>query len=456
MQKPKISNLRILRYGSTAALAAITALVCQPAEADELAELRAQITALQQRLDVLEKTRTTEPDKPCQELTLQVNRRGLLAKNQDNFSFRIRPRIQVDGHFFPDEEDGNSEFYLRRVRPVFQGTAGPLSWRFMPELAGTMRILDAWGDLSLGKSQFLRIGKFKGVVGLERLQSFSKTLFIERGLASVLTPTREIGVEFHQKLWGDRLQWTLAAYNGVLDDTDLSGNSNLSGGDFDYGIRLAFTPWRPGTDSALAGLTFGIAATTGYENTTIADSDRDYRIRYRSSGRGTFFRYQDEVAVYGDRVRINTFLCYYNGPFGLLSEYVSSSYDMSHLSRQETIETQAWTVQTSWVLTGEKAGYDAVRPKKPFHWGTEQLGAFELGLRVHALEVDASAFSGDPSSRFARSNAVQKAFAWGAAFNWYLTDNLLIAINYEVTDYSGLGADRPTEEVLISRFQIDF
>lgn len=34
--------------------------------------------------------------------------------------FRIRQRIQIDGRFFADSEDGNAEFTVRRLRPVFQ------------------------------------------------------------------------------------------------------------------------------------------------------------------------------------------------------------------------------------------------------------------------------------------------------------------------------------------------
>ncbi len=435
-------------------LAAGNAIAQLPAQVDELAVLRSQIAVLQQRLEKLESAPGGQSANDT--ATLQVNRQGLVAKHKDNFTFRIRPRIQIDGRWFADDEDGNSEFTVRRLRPIFQGTAGPVAWRFMPELAGTVRVLDAWGDLSLGSHHYLRAGKFKQPVGLERLQSFSKTLFLERGLPSLLTPTRDIGVALYGSDPAERFNWTVGLFNGVLDDTDLSSNANLSGGDFDVGARLEFTPWKSATDSALAGLSFGLATSIGRENTSILDSESDRRIRYRTSGRGTFFRYNDGVRVDGDRIRINPFLSYYHGPFGLLAEYVQSSYELTRSDNAQTIDTDAWTLQMGWVLTGEKASFSGVRPSRPFKWGSGQIGAWELGLRAHALQVDDAAFAGDASTRLARSNAVQEAFAWGIALNWYLTDNLLIATNFEITDFSGLGLNRPTEEVVITRFQVDF
>lgn len=443
------------RFGKILPIIAWVTLTSFSAQGDEISELRAQLATIQQRLETLEKA-PAATEAPTSDLQVTVNRQGLVVKDKDNFSFRIRPRLQVDGHFFADEIDGKSEIYLRRLRPIFQGNAGPIAWRFMPELAGTVRILDAWGDLSFGSNHYLRVGKFKQPVGLERLQAFSKTLFLERGLPSALTATRDIGIAFNGNDNNQRYNWTLGVYNGALDDTDLVGNVNLSNGDFDFGARLELTPWKSSKTSALAGLSFGIAATVGTENTSILGSDRDRRIRYRTSGRGTFFRYNDGVLLDGERTRINPFLTYYKGAFGLLTEFVRSSNELSLSNNRQTIDADAWTFQIGWVLTGENASYKGVRPKTPFAWGSGQLGAFEIGLRAHALELEEAAFSGTSTTRFAHNSAVQKAFAYGTALNWYLTDNLLFALNYEITDFSGLGANRATEEVIITRFQVDF
>ncbi|WP_221030275.1 OprO/OprP family phosphate-selective porin [Actomonas aquatica] len=424
----------------------------------EIAALREQIRQLDAKLRALEAQPTPAPVPVATSATATatVDRRGLVVTSADrSYALRIRPRIQVDAHWFPDAADGATDLTLRRVRPVVEGQAGPLKWRFMPELAGTVRILDAWGDVQVTPHSFVRIGKIKTAVGYERLQSFSKTLFLERGLPSTLTATRDLGLQWHATS-GGVLDWSLGVTSGALDDTDLSANANLSSGDFDLEARLALQPFRPSKDHPLAGLTLGLAAQTGTEQVTIADADRDRRIRYRTSGRNTFFRYADGVTIDGDRTRLNAFLSYYAGPFGFLTEWVRSSYDVSRLGPAQTIDTDAWTAQFGWVVTGESASYGGFRPARPFDPAQGQWGGLELGLRFHTLRGDEAAFAGDATERFARTGSVQNATAWGAAANWVLTDNLLIGLNWETTSFSGAGTARADEQVILSRLQIDF
>ncbi|MGC9451282.1 MAG: OprO/OprP family phosphate-selective porin [Oceanipulchritudo sp.] len=444
-----------MKYGLLA-LALAGPLNGQADEAGELALLRSEIAQLQKRLAALERQAATKTEMAVAgQAAVSVDRRGLVTESADGcHSIRIRARLQMDGRWFANGSDRT--FELRRVRPMIQGRSGPLDWRITPELAGTVRLIDAWGDLRLGGHHFLRFGKTKSVIGHERLQSFSQTLFLERGLPSVLTPTRDIGCEWHGRTSGRFLQWTLGLYNGVLDDTDLSGNANLGGGALDFGGRVAFAPWAGKADSPLAGLTFGAAALFGSEDTVIDDGDRDRRIRYRTSGRDTFFRYNDGVEANGDRIRLNAFLSWYNGPFGFLSEYVRSSHELARGGTRHEVDTDAFTIQASWVLTGESASYNGLRPRKPFNPAAGGWGALEIGVRHHQLKVGNAAFAGDGSTRLARGNAVQKASACGVGLNWHLTDNLLAGLNYEITRFGGAGTDRPDEKVLISRFQIDF
>src|SRR5690606_14309399 len=132
----------------------------------------------------------------------------------------------------------------------------------------------------------------------------------------------------------------------------------------------------------------------------------------------------------------NPFLSWYHGPFGFLTEYVRSSYDASRGGNSQTVDTDGFTVQASWVLTGENASYGAIRPKRPFNLSSGDWGSIELGIRYSALEVDDSAF-GDPATQLAHGNAVQKAESYGIGLNWNPYDNLRVALNYEQTDFSG-------------------
>lgn len=438
---------RARRLGVAFAAAALAAT--SPVLAQDEDDFREEIASLKARLEAVEK-------KAASSGSASIGRRGFEAKSADGaYSFRVRPRVQIDALLFPDDDDGADTFTLRRVRADFQGDAGPLSWRITPELAGTVRIIDAWADLKLSDNGYLRAGKAKGPIGLERLQSFGAVLFNERGLPSNLTPTREIGLQYFANALGGALEWSVGAYNGSLDDSDQSNNANL-GEDFDLGARVFVRPFLADSASPFAGLGFGFGISGGPESATIADADRDSRIRYRDSGRATIFRYNDGVELSGDRLRLNPGVYYYRGPFGFLSEFVRSSIEASREGNSRKIDADGFTVQASWILTGENASYEMVRPAHPYSVGGDGWGAFEIGLRYHQLEIDEDAFAGAAFERLARSGSVQKAAAFGIAAKWHLTDNVLATLNYELTEYSGAGAARDTQEVVHTRLQYNF
>lgn len=52
-----------------------------------------------------------------------------------------------------------------------------------------------------------------------------------------------------------------------------------------------------------------------------------------------------------------------------------------------------------------------------------------------------------------------RSIAWGAGFNWYLTQNVKWVLNYERTRFergAAGAADRPDEEVIQSRLHLAF
>jgi len=439
------------------ALCLVTAPATQAKDdSNELAALRAQLAAIQSRLEQLEKHQSPPLNQATQaQTTVTIDHKGFFTDSPDKqFTFRIRPRIQIDARCFIDSDDGNSGFTARRVRPAMDGKAGPVKYRVMPELAGTVRIIDAWASLQLNPYTSLQLGKFKGPIGLERLQSFSQGLFMERGLPSELTPVRELGIALNRTTTDGILDWTLGLYNGSFDGTDQAANANLGTNDgFDAGLRFFAHPFR-NTDNLLNGLGVGIALSYGSEKATIDNSNADSRIRYRTAAANTFFKYKDGVVADGDRIRLNPQLYYYHGPFGILGEWIRSSQDFTYTGVSTQIDSNAWTLQAGWVLTGENASFKAVRPAHPFDPSKDQWGAFELGLRYSTLEVGDEAFLGH--SALAHGGAAQQADSWSLAFNWYLTDILRISLNYSDTAFSGLGVHRESEEVLLSRFQVDF
>ena len=106
-------------------------------------------------------------------------------------------------------------------------------------------------------------------------------------------------------------------------------------------------------------------------------------------------------------------------------------------------EVRAWQVAASYVLTGESASFRGVTPRNPLEPGAGTWGAFEVAARFHRLEVDDDVFS-----------------AGFASPNWYLNPFAKLVVNYEHTEFEDggavLGADRPDESLLLTRFQLSY
>lgn len=447
--------------------------------ADEIKLLREQIKLLQQRLDAIEQREAeqaesakaaavTAAQKTVAEAQVNVakpapaptdvigtiNNKGVLFSTADKkYTFSVRPRIQADGHFFPDTDDGKNEFYMRRLLLSFRGTAGFVGWRFTPNFAGanTTTIDDAWIELNnLIPDSTLTAGKITILDGLENSQSNACILFIERGLPSALVPGRGIGVKFTGTLAEKRVEYGLSLTNGAVDGTSMNNNAGLSD-EKTVTASIRVKPFATTKDSPLASLSLGVSAAYGQITTTL-DGTTDKSIKYKTSGRNTFISVNNGILVDDDRLRLNPNIMWYYGSFGFLSEYVSSNYTMVKDSKSYDVTNSAWTAQVSYVVTGEKASFSGVKPAHPFTINGEGWGAFEIGARYNTFEGDKDLFDGGLVS----SSSAQKAEAWGLAAKWYLTENLLWALNFENTEFSGKGADKDTEQVIMTRFQIDF
>ena len=122
---------------------------------------------------------------------------------------------------------------------------------------------------------------------------------------------------------------------------------------------------------------------------------------------------------------------------------------------EDLIINSAWQVATSFVLTGESASYKGVIPANPFNPFTGTWGAFEIAFRYSQLDVDDDVFDlgfADPR------RAAERAQQFTAGVNWYVNNNIKLALNYDRTWYKdgeGTG-DLDTENLLLTRVQLVF
>lgn len=418
----------------------------------------ASVADLDQRLRVLERKLELQADEAASKAAtapvVSLDEKGLAVRSAapGAFELKLRGLVQGDGRFWiaDDAQPQNDTFLLRRIEPTLEGSWGSLlGFRLTGQFAGdSATINDAYLDLKFDPRATVRIGKTKTPVGLERLQSSASTEQVELGFPSELAPGRDVGVQL-QGQFPAGVSYALGMYNGTADGRD--GQTTNPDGDFDVVGRVFFEPWK-GAANALSGLGFGVAASRGERHGT----GSAFLPRYRTPGQATFFGYRSDVAADGAQERWSPQAYYYNGPFGLLGEYIVSRQEVvAGTGERAELDNRAWQLSGGIVLTGEDASYQGVvRPDHPFTLAAPGWGALELVARYGRLEIDDDAFPlfADPMQ------AMAAARGWGLGLNWVLTRNLKLTANYTRTAFDaapGVTA-REDEQVVFTRAQFSF
>lgn len=420
-----------------------------------------QLTDLDQRVKVVERKQELEQEaaqaKAAEAPKVTIGSSGFAFSSADeNFKLKLRGLIQADARFYLDDQQHSftDTFLLNRVRPIVEGTVYKnFDFRITPDFGqGRAMLYDAFIDAHVFPWLSLRAGKFKGPVGLERLQSGRDLLFVERGLPTDLVPNRDVGLALHGDFLDGIVGYEAGIFNGAADGSSADFDDNDSK---DFEGRVFAQPFKKSGFEPLEGLGVGLAGTTGHEKGNLPG--------FKTAGQQTFFTFSPGVTARGNRSRIVPQGYYYWGPFGLLAEYVVSREEVAQGAFSDGLEHQAWQVAATYVLTGEKASYAGVIPEQAFDPARGRWGAFELAARVGQLKVDPKAFENHgtierPAFLADAAKSASEATAWGVGLNWYLNRNVRFLLDYEQTEFEGGAAvgDRPKERVIFSRIQLAF
>jgi phosphate-selective porin OprO and OprP len=385
---------------------------------------------------------------------------------------RFRGNLAIDGRWFLDKGTPESAdtFLFRKVRPYFEGTIdNDYDFRFMPDFGGGKTIIvDAFVTARVAPWLAIQAGKFKGPVGLERLQPDQYNRFIELGLPSDLVPNRDLGVEVGGDLLGGTFGYAIGEFNGVTDgnstDANLNPDADNNDGKKDTEARLFTQPFVNSGIYGLRGLGFGIGAT--YVKTAGSPTNT-LLAGYKTSGQNTFFSYRTgTTGTYADgtRFRWTPQAYYFAGSFGALAEYVASEQDLSRQltttnKRSGRVDNSAYQLSLAYFLTGERETYNSFTPNSTFHVGAPGWGAWEIVARYGEIKIDATAFVGGAESFADPSAAPHRARALGVGINWWLNANVKWVLDYEVTRFDGgaaNGTNRADERALTTRFALTF
>jgi phosphate-selective porin OprO/OprP len=417
-----------------------------------------------QRLRVLERNLELAAEKEAQDAKAKpvvvAGKDGFALRSADGaFQFRLRGYLQFDGraYFDDDARPVSDTFVVRRARPVFEGTVYKIfDFKFMPDFGGGQSVLyDGYVEARFSNRLRLRAGKFKPPVGLERLQSATDLAFVERGAPTLLVPSRDLGLQIGGELADGKLDYAVGLFNGVVDG---GIGDTTSGDDKEVAARLFWRPFQRASEPPAVDLGLGFAATRGDQT---GSPTAPQLPSFRSYGAQTFFSYRSDgtpqgtAVADGERTRLSPQAWLYVGPFGALAEYVSSEQRVRRETAARDLENEAWQIQLSWVVTGERNGYKGVSPRRAFEPQGKGRGAWVVAARLSEVQLDDDAFPLFADS----SRSAKRASAYGVGVSWNLAKGVRWMLDYNVTEFDGgaaAGADRPDEKALFTRFQVAF
>ncbi len=162
--------------------------------------------------------------------------KGLVVTSPDKqYSVDLHGYVQLDDRTFLDggaKRGLTDTFLVRSARPIIDAKMTDyFDTRFMVDFGkGQTTLLDAYGNFHPMPGNYdwinLRAGEFKVPVGLERWQSESDVLFVERGQTTNLVPYRDIGVMAYGYPLGNQLEYEIGIMNGAADYQANTGDTD--------------------------------------------------------------------------------------------------------------------------------------------------------------------------------------------------------------------------------------
>lgn len=373
-----------------------------------------------------------------------------LSTKDGSTHLQVHGYAQADNRRFLSNTRGADldAFLFRRIRPIFEGTLfNQLDFRLMPDFGQyNPQIQEAYLELKTLPFAKLRVGKFKEPIGLEVQRQDRDLTFTERSIASDLLPLRYIGAQLSGSVLGKSILYEGGYFNGSSDGSNAVFTQWTRGNE--GAARVFLLPFATTSISALKGFGFGAAGSAGSQHGSIAG--------LKTPAQASFFKYSSSAVADGQHNRLSPQAYYYAGPFGAIAEYVISSQEVLNKGKIGRIRNEAWEVQGSVMLTGDKNSYAGFHPRDSFdpNRGFRHMGAVELGVRYSRVGIDPEAFP-----LFASSTAAQQARATGVVLNWHVNRSVKVMTDYEHTTFR-MGSSKATplhnENVLTSRIQLSF
>lgn len=369
-----------------------------------------------------------------------------------NFVLKVRGIVQGDTRTFFDDNtlsEGNEGFFLRRARPIIEGTVfRDFDYQFVPDFGGSsVQIFDANITYRLQPEVRFKVGKFKSPVGYEHLLQDANLGFNERSFVSTLVPSRQIGFQTEGDVFQGRLSYAAGVFNST-GDGKVAGNADF-GDEPEFAARLSFRPFSKSGNEWLRGLDLGVSGSYSQISSNLAglpSSTGGTRPGYTTPGLQQFYAYNSpsgNVVADGVHWRFAPHATYLRGPFGFLGEYILTGQSVLNATtlRRDELNHTAWQVAAQWVLTGEPASFTGIAPLRPFRPADGAWGAWQLVARYSVFDADDDSFQGFSSPLTSATGAN----SWAVGINWWLNRNLRLLTSFSLTSFDGGGSVSPAD-----------
>ena len=293
-----------------------------------------------------------------------------------------------------------------------------------------------------------KVGHYKEPFSLDQLTSSRHITFMERSLADVFAPGRNVGVMAYDTLADDNITWAIGAFISEIGDEppifrDDDGGTAMT-------MRTTWTPWYDEASGGRGLLHFGAA----YSYRDIADGTISLS-RKPEADLGSSILATGTIAGVSDVQLLGLEAAFVYGPFRVQSEYMTAFVERAGFADAQLDGAYA---QFSYFLTGEQRKYkrssgtfsDRVKPFENFFRvrdgdGCIQMskGAWELAYRASYLDLNDGAITG--------GNATDHT----VGLNWYLNPYTRVVFNYVNSDLRRFGTTG-NMNIFETRFQIDF
>jgi phosphate-selective porin OprO/OprP len=426
-----INKNRVIALLSATALSVVAV---QPANAQSVEELKAQLAALAKRIDDLEK----KQDKKAP-VVKKSEPAFALGTKDGLFEFNVRGRIYADAGWGSDD-DGTMDYDATEFRTARLGIEGKawknVKYKFEADFADNeVDLKDVYLQYKSEVGSW-KFGQFKTPNSLEEQTSSRHTTFMERSsFTDAFGLARMLGVGYGNG--GDNWTFNAGVFRGSAG-SDSADEGETFAARVTYGNKMDNGAWMLG-------------ASTRFRN--VGDQDL---LRYRQRPHNHLSdRFVATSRISEKDTMFGLELAGQMGSFHVASEFASlSANDGGSQGRDATFS--GGYIEAGWFITGEskplklsKGTWDRPKVKNPMNKGG--MGAWQLAAKFDYIDLtDNGVFGGE-----------QETFILGA--NWYLNRHSRFMVNYshssikEAFDVEANGADGENGvDTLGVRFQVDW